>query len=415
MQDNTKGSSKKNNSVEDDIRSNKEVSLKKVRTLESDILEAKKADPMTLPKPVDSNTKSNIKEKRGDTSLSFFEKATAISHKSFRNKEPKIPAPLKKGASQPETKLPEATNIEPPKVAKVAKPEASTKVAPQKISPQPKVEKPLEDRLSDVEQSLQKKENELSSLRSEEEPLKQSIRVLDGEKTQIERALSPIIEEEENVETIIRLAEEKERKATTESEKQSAEKERWPHEETRKEIEKRKWEIEEKLDTVLNKIIGVKTQLAKIEKEKTQKEIEQKNLQLEHKILGLKLELRELSKKKETLELEWVGLNGEKERVENKLAPIKEGEQAFEIRKAALEKKEHSATSHSEEHSAEEARWRVEEDLRKIEQERWEASNELNSILKKVEDLKPIYQDALAKEESVVQALAELESQHKIT
>src|SRR5690606_23560953 len=101
-----------------------------------------------------------------------------------------------------------------------------------------------------------------------------------------------------------------------------------------------------------------------------------------------------------------------KERAENLLHPYLQREKQIETRIAEIELKERETTDATERHQVEEERWKLEEERRNQEKEKWEAAKNLETTLKKIDEV-TIELDKLRRGAQVIDAKIE-ESERQI-
>ncbi len=168
-----------------------------------------------------------------------------------------------------------------------------------------------------------------------------------------------------------------------------------------------KKEIEEKKRQAMLAMEGEegKRHRENLERKEQEEEIK-KRLQEERS--ALEKEMGDVATQKEKLELKWVELNEIKAPLEKSLEPILAEEVKIEREEDDIEKKEHGAIDPKERQVAEKMRWEVDDRRRSTEKDRWRLEDEIGKIDDIIKANSEKYQSVLAEEEKMQQRLDEI-------
>lgn len=271
-------------------------------------------------------------------------------------------------------------------------------------------------------------QNQRQQLLEEGAILKQKLSLIPNEKANLEKNRAQINIKKENYEKEIqpilveeRLIEKKEHELEEESRKTSGARDRrdiqeklWGVSDERRSIEEIRWQHDQKLLLNTKEAQDIELKIYNLNKELGDVNGRLKAIGDEFLLLDKKEEklflgqrLLDLADSKEKMELEWVVINEKKRRVDEKLKPFLQKESGLQKDKDMAEKKEGATLAPKEKHDAEELRWRIDRELRFLQEGKWELEVEQEEHMLALSDLKKKYRAALAEEKRLDQVALE--------
>ena len=215
------------------------------------------------------------------------------------------------------------------------------------------------------------------------------------------KKLDDILQQEKEIESMIRGIEQQEKKELGTNERHTIEKKRWEQEEKRVQIEKNKWDIGE---TYKKQTSSLKEKKTKLEQVKCSKDDFSKKIVLllkKKKRKETEIRLGEMEQKREEIENIQVTFLEEKKSIDKTLSLLKENKQKVIEEKRVAEENEKKVEAISEKRIFEEKRQNMEIRQRSIEQQRWEAEQKLEQIMKKIEETNKQYGVVTGMEEEI--------------
>jgi hypothetical protein len=235
------------------------------------------------------------------------------------------------------------------------------------------------------------------------------------EKESFQKFLENIALKEKEIEKETKEIKEKEISAKNTNQEKQIKEEKWSWEEKRRKIEEERWSWEEKISLIDGKIEEIENKKKiilekKIFLEGKIKEIETKleKIDLQKKKQELISKISQLCKPNSILEKSHFGLMQERQLVEIELQKINQEEKTLKGSLEEIERKEFQASSTEEKKLIEQKRWRIEETLRKVEENRLSKTEILEKIKKEEKEAEDKYREAFQKERVLMDELEKI-------
>ena len=261
--------------------------------------------------------------------------------------------------------------------------------------------KKLKEEIFNISAEEKELQSKLQDLTKEEITLTGEENREEAEKNLARKQLDDILQQEKEIESMICEIEQQEKEAKGADERHNIETKRWAQEEKRVQIEKNKWDIGEKYEKLT---ASLKEKKVKLEQNRYSKD------ELGKKIIVLlknkkgketRVHLGEMERKKEEIENIQMTLLEEKKNFDKTLALLKENKQKVIEERVVAEENEKRVESMSEKRIFEEKRQNMEIRQRSIEQQRWEAEQKLEQVIKKIKNTNEQYKVTTSMEEEI--------------
>ena len=261
--------------------------------------------------------------------------------------------------------------------------------------------KKLKEEILNIETEEKELQSKSQDVTKEEITLTEEENKEEAEKNLARKQLDDVLQQEKEIESMIREIEQQEKEARGADERHNIETKRWAQEEKRVQIEKNKWDIGEKYEKLTTSLREKKVKLEQIKSSKDN--IGKKIITLLKKKKGKETEvhLGEMERKKEEIENIQMTLLEEKKGFDKTLALLKENKQKVIEERIIAEENEKRVEAMSEKRIFEEKRQNMEIRQRSIEQQRWEAEQKLEQIIKKIKNTNEQYKVTTSMEEEI--------------